>query len=189
MAYPAEKQAMTVEAYKALERDTDVRHEFINGEAYAMADGSPEHARIQINFAGALWSRSRGMPCRPTGNDQKVFVPETGSFFYADVTIVCGGHEYHPAESNALTNPSVLVEILSPSTEDYDRGTKFQHYKRLPSLAECVLVSQDERRVEIRQRVEEGWLIREVTEGDVCLASLDLSIPLDEIYDLEGVRP
>jgi Uma2 family endonuclease len=189
MAYPAEKRAMSVDEYRTLEREADARHEFINGEAYAMAGGTAEHACIQANVTGALWTRLRGKPCRPSSNDQKVFVPETGSYLYADLTVVCGGFEYHPADENAVTNPRVLVEVLSESTADYDRGTKFQHYKRLQSLAEYVLVSQDEQRVEVRQRVEEGWLIREVTEGAVHLASLDLDIPLDEIYDLEGVRP
>ncbi len=180
---------MTVEDYRALELETGIKHEFINGEAYAMAGGTSEHAAIQVNILGALMGRLRGKPCRPTNSDQKIHVPDTRSYLYGDVGVVCGGFEYHPDDANAVTNPRVIVEVLSPSTKDYDMGTKFEHYRRLPSLAEYVLVSQETRQVEVRRRVENGWLLLIFTEGDVVLESLDLTISLDEIYDLEGVRP
>ncbi len=189
MGYPAEKRTMDTEAYRALELETGLKHEFINGEAYAMAGGTSEHAVLQMNLAVALGTRLRGSPCRPTGSDQKVSVPATGSYLYADVSVVCGGFEHHPEDPNAITNPRVILEVLSESTADYDRGTKFEHYRRIPSLAEYVLVSQETRQIEVRRRVENGWLMQTVTEGELRLDALGLSIPLDEIYDLEGVRP
>ncbi len=189
MAYPVEKRAMSAAEYRALDLDSGVKHEFINGEAYAMSGGTSEHARIVMNLGVAVGARLKGKPCWPTSSEQRVSVPETGGFFYADLTVVCGGYEHHPEDPNALVNPTLLVEVLSPSTADYDQGTKFRHYERLSSLRDYVLVSQEERRVDVWSRVEDGWLRRTVLEGEARFGSLGISIPLDEIYDLEGVRP
>jgi len=188
MAVSEPLPAPTLEDYLAIEEQTGVRHEWINGVAYAMAGGSAEHSAIKTNLTVAVGLRLRGGPCRPADSDQRVHVLQTGSSFYADLTVVCGGFEFASEDQQAVTNPSVLFEVLSESTADHDRGTKFQHYRRIPTLRAYVLISQDERRVEIRERVEEGWLVREVTVGDLAITALGVSVPLDELYDLTGVR-
>ena len=164
------------------------RHEWVNGVAYAMSGGTAEYSAIKTNITVSFGSRLRGGPCRVADSDQRMHVLETGSSFYADLVVVCGGYVFASDDDNALTNPVVIVEVLSPSTEDYDRGTKFQHYRRMASLREFVLVSQHERRVEVRRRIKEGWLVFEITEGELELSSLDISVPLGEMYDLVGVR-
>ncbi|MCB9536644.1 MAG: Uma2 family endonuclease [Myxococcales bacterium] len=181
---------MTIEEYLAFEHAAEVRHEFINGEAYAMSGGTSEHAVISTNILGALFVRLRGRRCRPINSDQRVFVPATEAFFYPDISVVCGGFEHADRDPNGIVNPKVIVEVLSPSTSGHDLGIKFQHYRRLATLEAYVLVHAEDRRIEHRQRLDDGsWLIREVTEGDLALPALDIAIPLDEIYDLTDVRP
>ena len=189
MGYPADRKPMTVAQYLRFEAGADTRHEFINGEAYAMAGGTPEHAVIAMNLSVAIGSRLRGAPCRPTGADQRLKVPLTGAFFYADLLVVCGRFEYADDDPHAVTNPTVIFEVLSPSTKDYDQGTKFEHYRRLPSLRAYVLVDQVAQRVMHHARLESGaWLMREVTEGTLALDVIGVEVPLSEVYDLEGVR-
>lgn len=189
MAEAGEPTEMTAADYLALDRAADVRHEFINGRAYAMAGGSPEHAALIANLSGALWSRLRGGPCHTTSADQRLHVPATGAFVYADLSVVCGPFEYHPGADDTLTNPTVIFEVLSPSTADYDRGAKFDHYKRLGTLREYVLVHPDQRRIEHRVRQDDGaWLLRDVTERALVLAALGVEVPLDEVYELDHVR-
>ena len=172
---------------RALEEETDTRHELINGVAYAMSGGSPRHARIKTNLLLAVGTRLAGSDCRAADSDQKVRVPATGGGFYADLTVICGAYIFDTDDDYAVVNPTTLFEVLSASTQDHDRGTKFQHYRRLESLREYVLVSQDEARVEVRRRVEGGWFVFEITEGEVQLQSLAISIPLDELYDFAGM--
>lgn len=188
MALLDPQPALTLHDYLAIEERSGVRHEWINGVAYAMAGGSAEHAAIKTNLTGLLFMRLRGGPCRAADSDQRVHVPETGSSFYADLAVVCGEFEFASDDEHAVTNPVVLFEVLSDNTEAHDRGTKFQHYRRIASLQAYVLISQDEQRVEIRERVAEGWLVREVTEGEVELTALGVSVPFDELYELSGIR-
>ncbi len=188
MAYPAERQPMTVTEYRALEEASDVRHELINGEAYAMSGGTSEHATIATNLAIATGTRIRGTGCRAVAHVQRVNVPLTGAYLYPDMMVICGDYQHAADDPNAVTNPRVIFEVLSPSTQDYDQGTKFSHYRRLPSLREYVLVYQDEQRVVHYQRVDDAWVMREITEGSVRLPSLEIELPFDESYDIEGVR-
>lgn len=188
MALPEPVPAVTLEDYLAIEQRTGVRHEWINGVAYAMAGGSAEHSAIKTNLTGLVYLGLRGGPCRAADSDQRIHVVDTGSSFYADLVVVCGGFEFASADEQAVTNPTVLFEVLSESTADHDRGTKFQHYRRIPTLKAYVLISQDEQRAEIRERVEDGWLVREYTEGELVVAALGVSEPFDELYDLSGVR-
>ena len=189
MAYPVERTPMTVAEYLAAEQHAEARHEFINGEAYAMAGGTPEHAALIANLTIAVGSRLRGSGCRPTSADQRLKVPLTAAFFYADLLVVCGQFEYAEDDLDAVTNPSVVFEVLSPSTKDYDFGTKFEHYRRLPSLREYVMVHQEEARVVqlIRQAAGE-WLMRDVTDGALRLKSIGVEVPLTELYELSGLR-
>ena len=180
---------LTLAEYVAREAESDVRHEFVHGEVYAMAGGSPRHAAITMNVGGALIARLRGTACRPTSGDQRLYIPRTGCMFYADVVVVCGDYLMADADPRALTNPTLIIEVLSRSTADHDRGTKYEHYRTLPSLRDYVLIAQDAVAVEHRERVYGNtWLVRHLTEGALELKSLGIRLPLDEIYaDLDRV--
>jgi Uma2 family endonuclease len=174
---------MTIAEYLEREAGADQRHELIDGEIFAMAGGSPRHAAIAAALIGALYTRLRGTSCRPTTGDQRIFIPATGSMFYAVVAVICGAYQLASADPHAVTNPTLIIEVLSASTADHDRGTKFEHYRQLPSLQEYLLVSQTVPHVDHRRRLEgDTWLVSPVTEGAIELKSLGVSIALDEIY-------
>ena len=171
--------------YLALEDASDERHEFIDGQVFVMAGATPRHNRIVGNAWGALDRALRDTPCVALAGQQRVFVAATGMAGYPDVTVVCGPAERLP-DGRTLLNPSLLVEVLSPSTADYDRGAKFRHYRRIPSFVEYVLISTDERRVEHHRRLEPGqWLMREYEQEDarIELPVLGVAITLGELYD------
>lgn len=171
--------------YLALERESPTRNELVNGRIYAMAGASPIHNQIAANLTGLVWSHLRSSSCRPYGSDQRVGMPATGFYTYPDLSIACAPEEFDPEDPNTLVNPTVLFEVLSPSTEAYDRGAKFAHYRRIPSLREYWLVSSDCMRIE--RFVDRGgdWVYQEfegphaqVPLGTVAGATL----PLSEIY-------
>lgn len=175
---------MTPDDYLELERTSDVKHEFINGEVYAMAGGSAEHGALVLAVARALGNALDGKPCRTFSSDVRVRVESTASNFYPDVSVVCGKLATARDDEHAITNPVVLVEVLSDSTERNDRGPKAAHYRRLASLKEYVLVSQDERRVEVQRLNEHGtWELHFYGPGDaVELKSLEATFALDAVY-------
>ena len=183
------KPVHTYAAYLEVERKSDVRHEFIDGDILAMSGGTPRHALLIANVTGVARSALRG-PCRAYSSDLRVRVPETARATYADVTVVCGPIETHPEDPDAVTNPSVLVEVLSPTTERDDRGEKFAQYRKLPSLRDYVLVAQEHRRVEHFRRAEGGaWTLVERGPGERVELSIGASLDVDEIYcdvDVEG---
>jgi Uma2 family endonuclease len=170
----------TYDDYLAFERDSERKHEFADGEIYAMAGGSLRHSALASRISAAL-ERARPSNGVAFQSDMRLRVLATGRATYPDASMVCGPIELDPADSSGttITNPSLLVEVLSPSTEEVDRGSKLEDYQRIPSLREYVLVSQHPR-VEIYRRLSSGtWEYREVREGVVALASgttLDLSI-------------
>ena len=131
---------MTYAEYLAAEAVSEVRHEYLNGEVWAMAGGTPEHAALAAAMIRELGASLRGKPCRPFSSDLRVHIPDAGLSTYPDVSVVCGQLETAPDDKDAVTNPIVLVEVLSESTEGYDRGAKAAHYRRIPSLREYVLV-------------------------------------------------
>src|SRR5262245_13134541 len=130
----------TFEQYVVLEKDSGTKHEFLGGQVWAMSGGSPEHAAVGAKVTTLLSNALRDKPCRTYSSDLRVRVKATGLATYPDVTVVCGPIELDPEDPNEHTviNPRLLVEVLSPSTEDYDRGEKLGHYKQIPSLAEVV---------------------------------------------------
>ena len=172
--------------YLELERRSEAKHELINGQIVAMAGATFVHNDIAANVLAALRILLRGKGCKAVGSDQRVHVPATGLFTYPDVTVVCGRPEFHPKGQDTLLNPRVLVEVLSDTTERYDRGAKFAHYRSIPSFVEYVLVAQDELRVEHFRRVEtEQWLLT-VYRGEgarIALPALGCELPLAELYD------
>ncbi len=170
----------TYDEYLALERDSEMKHEFADGEIYAMAGGSLRHSALASRISAALES-ARPSDCIAFQSDMRLRVLATGRATYPDASMVCGPIQLDPADPSGttITNPSLLVEVLSPSTEEVDRGSKMEDYQRIPSLQEYVLVSQQPR-VEIYRRLSSGsWEYRELREGAMKLASgatLDLSI-------------
>lgn len=170
----------TYEEYLAYERDSGLKHEYDSGEILAMAGGSRRHNALASRISAAL-EQGRGADCVAFQSDQKVRVLATGKATYPDATLVCGPIEGDPADplGATITNPTVLVEVLSPSTEQDDRGNKWQHYQLIPSLQEYVLVSQSEARVERYRHLGSGaWEYSDVTAGSVDLqggARLDLA--------------
>lgn len=169
----------TYEEYLAYERDSGLKHEYEDGEIVAMAGGSRRHNALAFRIAAALdAARARG--CNGFQSDQKVRVLATGKATYPDVTLVCGPIEGDPADPTGatITNPTVIVEVLSPSTEEEDRGNKWMHYQRIPSLQEYVLVNQMAQRIEVFRRLaDETWQYRDVTTGtiELCGAVIELA--------------
>jgi Uma2 family endonuclease len=173
---------MTWAEYLALESGSDRKHEYVNGWVYAMAGGTPEHARLQGRLIQQLGMALRGRPCEAFTSDLRVKVTETGRATYPDVTIVCDRIERADDDPDAATNPTLLVEVLSESTEADDRGSKWAHYQRIPSLRHYVLVSQDEPRVEIFTREATGWHYVVHRSGPAALPALGISIDVDDLY-------
>lgn len=177
---------LTPEEYLARERAAETRSEYYAGQMYAMAGASLAHITIVGNLGAELRAALRGSGYRTYMSDLRVKVTAAGLYTYPDVIVGCGKPELEDRHRDTLLNPVVLIEVLSPSTETYDRGLKFELYQKLASLQEYVLVAQDRPRVEVLTRQEQGatWLYRvfEGLETSLLLASVCCSIPLSEIY-------
>ncbi len=194
MALPESQLGCTVEEYLARERQSEERHEFLDGVMYAMAGESPEHGIITVNLVAGLHSRLSGGPCQTFSKDTKVWCgpfplpPKAtkGLFAYPDLVIVCGERRYHDDLRDVLLNPTLIVEVLSETTKDYDRGEKFERYRTcLPTLAEYVLVHQTQPRIEHHQKQATGqWLLTTIDglESALELPALAVSLTLREVY-------
>ncbi|MGO9837272.1 MAG: Uma2 family endonuclease [Polyangiaceae bacterium] len=183
---PVPKHRVSSAEYLALERAGEAKHELVNGEIVAMSGASPVHNLITMNLGWRLGELLAAKPCIVLSSDQRVHVPATGLFAYPDLTIVCGRPELHPEDENTLVNPRVIVEVLSESTEAYDRGAKFAHYQSITSLEEYVLVSTREKRVEHYRRHGSGQWLLTVHVGDearVAFPALGGDLPLASIYE------
>ncbi len=183
-ADPASRTAVSLEDYLAAERVADAKHELWAGEVFAMAGASFAHNQIVGNLVGELRQRLRGRPCDVLPSDLKVFVPSKPGVVYPDVTVVCGDARFRDDERDVLVNPTLVVEVLSESTERFDRGEKSAGYRSVESVRQIVLVSQHEPRVEVYTRAAAGrWIFDETTSnGVVALESIGCEIPLDEIF-------
>jgi Uma2 family endonuclease len=205
MSAPA-GQRLTEEEYLAIERAAEFRSEFFAGQMFAMAGGSEAHNLIVGNVIGELRSQLKGRqvktgppagavfaprrgfdPCRVYPSDMKVKVTDTGLYTYPDVTVVCGERHFEGERTDILLNPTLIVEVLSQTTEAYDRGDKFAHYRQLESLQEYVLIAQDRQRIEryVRQAGSREWLYAECSDplGTVPLTSIGCELALAEVYD------
>ncbi len=161
--------------YLAFERaQTDAKHEYLDGEITAMSGASVEHNLIAVNVITALRSQMRGRPCNVFGGDMRVKVSATGLYTYPDISALCGERQLEDDAFDTLLNPSVIIEILSPSTEAYDRGVKFAHYQRIASLQVYALIAQDKGRIEIYQRQENDNWLYSAMEGLDAKVSLDV---------------
>ena len=184
MATAAITKRYTPEEYLALEREANFKSEFKNGFITAMAGASPQHNTIALNFASEVRAQLRGKPCEVYISDVRLRVTPSGLYTYPDVMAVCGGAQFAEGDLETLLNPTIIAEVLSRTTETYDRGGKFDDYKTLPSLREYVLVSQKEVLVERFVRQGEEWVhtkIRDLDES-LVLESIGCAIPLREIY-------
>jgi Uma2 family endonuclease len=184
MVGPAQKLFFTFAEYLEREQASETKHEYLNGQIYDMAGGTVPHGRIAANVIGVLFGQLRGRPCSPQTSDVRVRVQATGLTTYPDVSVVCGEAKTDVEDPNAIVNPVVLVEVLSPSSEAYDRGEKFAHYRRIPSLQEYVLVSYQTRRIEVYRRGEGGvWSLHEARDHETMeLVSIGCTLALDDVY-------
>jgi Uma2 family endonuclease len=181
---PTHRIHYTWAEYLALEASSNVKHEYLDGQIYAMAGGTPEHAALAAAVIGLLFPQLRDTRCRAHDADLRVRVRETGLATYPDVTIVCGKRERDPDDEQAVTNPTLIVEVLSRSTEEYDRGDKFEHYKLLPSLREYVLVGHRERSIEVWTRgADSTWTCSVARNAEVArLESIGARLDVRELY-------
>ncbi len=172
---------LTPEEYLAWERAQPEKHAYYRGEVFAMAGGSEEHNLLVFNIIALLGVALRDRPCRGYPSDMRVRVVAADLYTYPDVTIVCGNREL---DGDTLLNPHVIFEVLSDSTEAYDRGRKFEHYRTIPSFKEYVLVSQHEVHVDHFVKQPDGsWLMRSRGPGEtIALASVGCALPVDEVY-------
>jgi Uma2 family endonuclease len=178
--------------YLALERASTARHEYLDGFVYAFAGGSPEHSAIAANIIASLVAQLHDRPCQAFTSDLKVATGPDDLFSYPDASVVCGELQFYDAERDVITNPSVVVEVLSPTTEAYDRGREFAKYQHLVSLTDYVLVAQDTARVEhyVRQPGNR-WLLTTVEglEGAAHIASIECTLRLADVYHKVTLSP
>ncbi len=181
---------MTVQEYLAFEATAEEKHEFVNGEVVAMAGASPEHSAVTAGLSAALITalRAAGKPCLTLSSDTRVRISETGLYAYPDVTVVCGTPEFDRSENPpSLLNPHVIFEVLSDSTEAFDRGAKASHYRSRSSLQEYALIALVEPRVELYARAQEGsrwsWNLAEFrTDEQLPLSSLGITLQLTDVF-------
>ena len=184
MTSPAHAIHYSYADYLGLEASSNVKHEYLEGQIYGLAGGTPEHAALKAAVTGLLFVQIRSGPCRAHDADLRVRVRDTGLATYPDVTVVCGPRERDPEDIDAVTNPTLIVEVLSRSTEQYDRGDKFEHYKRIASLRQYVLVSHRAREVEVWTRTSAGeWIKSIAREGQrASLTSIGAELDVAELY-------
>lgn len=183
MADPATRPRYGFGEYVRVEQGSTVKHEFLDGEIFAMAGGTPQHAAIAANVIAALHRQLASGACRVYSSDLRVRVPATGLTTYPDVSVVCGDRETDPQDPNTVINPTLLVEVLSPSTAAYDRGEKLAHYRQIPSLREVVLVDHAEPRLELWRRTVQGFVRTEHRGSEaVTLASVGATLNVSELY-------
>jgi Uma2 family endonuclease len=182
MSSPAPTSCLTVDDYLAGEAISPTKHEYVAGEVFAMAGASEQHATIALNLASLLRAHVRGRPCRVYMADMKLRVERADAFFYPDCFVTCD-----PADADQVTakrNATVVIEVLSDSTEAYDRGAKFAAYRKLPALEEYVLIDSRARSVEVFRRHPEGWILHPLSEGEpLRIDSLDFECDQNAVYE------
>ena len=187
------KPYITEAEYLELERAGTSKHEYFAGDIFAMTGASEQHNLIASNVVATLHRQLRGRSCRIYPSDMRLKIAQTGLNTYPDITIVCGSPQFtDPAKRDTLLNPIVIIEILSPSTERYDRGMKFQHYRTIASLQEYILIAQDEQHIERYTRNEPNqWILTEASEPDTILpiSSISATLALADVYEQVDLIP
>lgn len=182
---------LSIAEYLERERHAEFKSEYFDGEVFAKAGGSLNHSLIAANLIREIGLALKDRQCIVATSDLRVKVDATGLYTYPDATIVCGDLEFDDEKRDTVLNPTVLVEVLSESTEKYDRGRKSQHYRRIPSLKALVLVSQEDFHVEWHTRESDSWLLNERTglDQELDIQSLGIRISLAEIYRNVVITP
>ena len=183
---PQLKPYLTPEDYLAVERSAEYKSEYFNGEIFAMAGASESHNTIVVNMTIHLGNQLKKRPCRLYANDMRVKVNPTGLYTYPDLVVVCGKGQFDDVHLDTLLNPTLIIEVLSDSTEAYDRGRKFEHYRHLDSLIEYVLIAQQRPHIEsYRRQPDHQWLLTECSglEATLRLQSIECDLALAEVYD------
>ena len=187
MSAKLKKKFVSEKQYLELERAAPEKHEYFNGEIFDMAGTSEEHANIASNINASLHSQLKKRPCKSYQSDLRVYISKTGLYTYPDVLVVCGKPELLPdAYLDTLINPVLIVEVLSPSTADYDKGAKFDHYRTIESLQEYILVWQDKKRVARYTKRDDGsWVLNDFIgdEAEINLTSIDCRLTMEDVYD------
>ena len=181
---------VAVEEYLAFERHQREKHEFFDGEIYLQAGASMAHNLITANIIGNLHQQLRASPCNVLPSDMRIRTPRRRQYMYPDATIICGAPIFDDEYHDTIINPTIIFEVLSPSTEQYDRGRKFQAYRTLPTLQEYLLISQTMMRVEhFKRHNDVMWLMIEYSHPDqvIELASVACTLPLAALYEKVGL--
>lgn len=187
MSSTAPRRHYTYDEYLALDEASNVKLEFYSGDIYAMAGGTPEHAALCLQVASSLNVQLEGKPCRVYGSDLRIRVLATGLATYPDVIVVCGPLERDPEGRNTVLNPTLVVEVLSPSTAEYDRGEKREHYQQIPSVREVVFVAYDQHQIEVYRRRPDGWSRHQGGPGEsIALDSVSCRLDVDALYERAG---
>ena len=201
MSVPQTRSLYTVEEYLAMERESPERHEYIDGHIYAMAGESDKHGEICVNLTGEIRANLKSSTCRlrsqntkvQSGPQPKPGQGQSGFFSYPDVLVVCGERQFHDQHQDVLLNPTVIIEVLSKSTEVFDRGEKFIRYRTwLPSLTDYILVSQESPVIEhYRRQPNDEWLLATIIglDAELKIASIGCALKLSEIYDGVEFKP
>jgi Uma2 family endonuclease len=177
---------LTPEEYLEIERKAEFKSEYFNGEMFAMAGAKEAHNLVVMNLGAGLHRQFRSLPCRVYPSDMRVRVPATGLYTYPDVIAVCGEPRFFDEQRDTLLNPGLIVEVLSPSTEAYDRGRRFEHYKSLESLREYLLVAADRIHADLYTRQADGrWMLTSADklEDSLTLESVDARLLLADLYE------
>lgn len=185
MGLARSSRTLTEDEYLALERQAEVRSEFLDGEMFAMAGGTLDHSLIAANLGAELRAHLRDRPCRVFNADLRIKVEATGLHTYPDLSVACGAAQLGSEARDVLLNPILLAEVLSPSSEAYDRGRKFEHYRLIPSLRDFLLVHQHQPRIECFSRQPDAtWVLREAVglTASLPIPSMDIEIRLAEVF-------
>lgn len=180
------KTFITPEEYLKFELQAETKHEYFNGEIFAMSGASERHVSIVTNLVINLGVKLRGRPCKVYSTDLRLRVNPTGLYTYPDVIVVCGERRFAENQKDTLLNPTLIIEVLSESTKDYDRGEKFTHYRTIDSLAEYITIAQDKPHVEHHTRqAKHSWLLVEtkLIEDRLHLSFINCDLSLTDIYD------
>lgn len=183
--HPQSSQHWTLDEYLALEANTGIRHEYLDGDVYAMSGGSAAHSKIIYNIVGALFPQLRGSDCGGYDSNMQIYISELHRV-YPDVSVVCGEPIFTDDTQTRLTNPTLVVEVISPSSEQRDRVTKLDLYRRMSSVQAYLLVEQSQPRALLYTRqADDSWLLRDYIgrEGTVPLPSIGCTLPLRDVYD------
>lgn len=185
MAWPQRTRRISEAEYLSGERTAEFKSEFFDGETFAMAGGTPQRSLIALNAASELRNALKEGPCIAYNADLRIKIEATGLYTYPDVSVICGPVKLASGTNDTATNPTLIVEVLSDSTEAYDRGMKFDHYRQIPSLKEYLLVSQNSPQiVQYIRQGDKSWLMKAATglEAEIDVSSLGVKLGLREVF-------